>query len=327
MIHGHGDDLHLYPHIRANFSSNVYALADQEALLLALAEVLPSALTSYPEPEPLTLQAELACYHGLETDQVLVTNGATEAIYLLAQYTKGQASYVVQPTFSEYLDAALLHDHRLVSFEEADVIWCCNPNNPTGQVCDEEALGREKRLLIVDRSYEYFSRVELPLISSQALEVGSKVYIHSLTKRYRIPGLRLGYVVGPSDIINRLRTLRHPWSVNALAIEAGRWIVAHGMPETIDRPSLWQEADRLAMRIGQMRSYVVEPTVTHFMLVRTPHLAGALKSQLAHDFGLLVRDASNFSMLSPYHIRIATQMPQANDALIAALEEINARSL
>lgn len=326
MIYGHGDDLHLYPNIEANFSSNVYADTCNVDLFGHLAQVMPAILGSYPEPEPLTLQSELARYHGLVSDQVLVTNGATEAIYLVAQLTRGQNSHVVQPTFSEYVDAAKLFSHHFVPIESADVIWCCNPNNPTGQLCDELALSAQANLLIVDRSYQYFSRVELPLVTSERLEAERIVYIHSLTKRYRIPGLRLGYIIAPVWIIQQLRTLRQPWSVNAMAIEAGRWIVRHGMPDMIDRPSLWREVDRLSKHLSQMEGYTTEPTVTHFMLMRTPYLASELKQVLAEEFGLLVRDASNFPALSPFHIRIATQTPHANDRLIEALNQINKRS-
>ena len=84
MINGHGDDLYKYKHIVANFSSNVHQNTDNTSLIEYLREVLPICTASYPEPEPYTLQQLLAEYHNVSPDCVVVTNGATEAIYLIA---------------------------------------------------------------------------------------------------------------------------------------------------------------------------------------------------------------------------------------------------
>lgn len=324
MINGHGDDLHLYPNVWANFSSNVYASADHTELVAHLQERMPTLLSSYPEPEPYTLQRELAEALGRSQDEVLVTNGATEAIYLVAQLLWGGRTFVLEPTFSEYTDACRIAQHELVTSSDVtslDSYWLCNPNNPTGGMYDEDLLGASSKsntLFVIDRSYEYFARQPLP----EELRLSNVLYIHSLTKRYRIPGLRLGYITGCKDVLDRLRTLRQPWSVNALAIEAGRWIVRHGFPQTIDRSSLWQESDRLAKSLEALPGVSVVPTHTHFMLVELPCSAAKVKERLARDYGLLVRDASNFRGLNERYIRIATQTSEANDALIAALAAI-----
>lgn len=322
MINGHGDDLHLYPNVWANFSSNVYGAADHTVLVAHLQACMPKLLASYPEPEPYTLQHELATALGRDADEVLITNGATEAIYLIAQMLRGGRSYIQEPTFSEYRDACLLAQHKivssLVSAGQLNSYWLCNPNNPTGLILDEAALmaqASSSPLFVIDRSYEYFARHTLP----DELRSNHVIYIHSLTKRYRIPGLRLGYITGSKQTLERIRQLRQPWSVNALAIEAGRWIVANGFPQTIERDSLWQETDRLRTELSRIEGVEVEPTHTHFMLLKLPRPASEVKERLASVYGLLVRDASNFRGLTEWHIRIATQTPQANDALVSAL--------
>lgn len=324
MISGHGDDLHRYKDIRANFSSNVYADTDNQALLTHLSSLLVSSLGSYPEPEPYELQRLLAEILGISPDEVLVTNGATEAIYLIAQLYKGRSSCIIEPTFSEYRDACRLYGHSLLiesREQEAEVVWMCSPNNPTGSPHAEavrlEAIDSSRQMFVIDRSYEYFCREEMSPRTCRP----DRLYIYSLTKRYKIPGLRLGYVVGEAGTIARLRELRQPWSVNALAIEAGKWIVLNKFPKTIDREALWREADRLSTAIGSLPyGWEVTPgSQTHFFLIRTPYLASTLKEYLAVEHGLLIRDASNFHSLSPYHIRIAAQTRQMNDWLLEAL--------
>lgn len=315
MIRGHGDDLYRYVGIKANFSSNVYGSTDNSALMQHLAKVLVGCSASYPEPEPYTLQARLAEYYGLSPENFLVTNGATEAIYLIAHSLEGKAVSIVEPTFSEYRSASELY-HTPIE-EEASIRWMCNPNNPTGQAV-EEVLNPGEELLIVDRSYEYFCRKALPSLHLDK----HHIYIYSLTKRYRMPGLRLGYIVAAPELISRIAAMRQPWSVNALAIEAGLWLVQNGFPQSIDRQRMWAESAYLYERLSAIPGVVIEPTDTHFMLVQTGIESSVLKERLAQSYGILVRDASNFEGLSPYHIRIASQGQEADDLLVSALSDI-----
>ena len=111
MLRGHGDDAFRYEGIRHNFSSNIYSHADLDGLKLFLASRL-DRIASYPEPEPEALEAFIASRKGVGRDCLLVTSGATEAIYLIAQMARdeGLQHYVCpQPTFSEYADASWLN--------------------------------------------------------------------------------------------------------------------------------------------------------------------------------------------------------------------------
>lgn len=312
MISGHGDDQYRYGHIVANFSSNVYQATDNTSLMKYLGEVLVRCSQAYPEPEPYSLQSLLAAYHHVAPEQVIVTNGATEAIYLIAHLFAGQEVSIKEPTFSEYRSASLLYKSPINV--DADILWLCNPNNPTGQVLSEDYKGKT---LIIDRSYEYYTSKPLPPL----LLDDHHIYIYSLTKRYKIPGLRIGYILASHAIATKLRELRQPWSVNALAIEAGLWIVRQGFPETIDRSQLWAEAARLKEVLEGIQGVCVTHTDTHFMLLTTPIPSAILKEELALNHGILIRDASNFCGLSPYHIRIATQERSLNDLLIATLKD------
>ena len=99
MLTGHGDDTYIYKEIDINFSSNVYNHFDHEGLFCYLADGLDKVV-SYPEPTPVSLEAELAMMLGVGKDEVCVTNGATEAIYLIAQTFRRSKTAVLMPTFS-----------------------------------------------------------------------------------------------------------------------------------------------------------------------------------------------------------------------------------
>ena len=113
MIEGHGDDAYKYKAIKINFSSNVYNHVDHSGLHQHLFQQMESIRT-YPEPEPYSLEKVLAKRFHLSSEEVCVTNGATEAIYLIAQTFRNQISAILMPTFSEYADACRLHGHKVV---------------------------------------------------------------------------------------------------------------------------------------------------------------------------------------------------------------------
>ena len=324
MIVGHGDDSWRFGRpVAANFSSNVYSRVDLSPLKEHLAARL-DAIGNYPEPEPYTLEAAIAAREGIAPEAVCVTNGATEAIYLIAQAWRGSRSAILQPTFSEYEDACRLHGHT-VSDDEPNLVWLCNPNNPTGSVLDAEEVKKmvsdRDKIFVIDQSYGFFT--EEPLMSAaEAVAAGNVLQLNSMTKRYAMPGLRLGYIVGSPQLLNRIRSVRMPWSVNALAIEAGLYLTEHPDTAPIDKPALLAEAQRLREELNSIPSIEVQPTGTHFMLceIKTGASAG-LKQWLMERHGLLIRDASNFKGLSSGHFRIAAQTPQENDLLIAAIKE------
>ena len=290
MIDGHGDDSYKYSRpITANFSSNVY-----------------------------------------------------NKVNLIAQTFRGTNTAILQPTFSEYADACRMHGHRVSSLyqlpkeqdgyrlpDDVRMLWLCNPNNPTGTVADKEYMRgliehNPQVCFIIDQSYEFFTLC--PLFSpAEAAEYPNVLLLHSMTKRYAIPGLRLGYVTGSSGLLERLRTNRMPWSVNRLAIEAGLFLLENDVPEPVDVAAYLQETARLGKALKAVGGLDVWDTQTHFMLVQLRMgKASALKEYLAGEHGILIRDASNFAGLDERFFRIATQTPEENDRLVAAIEEFMA---
>ncbi len=252
---------------------------------------------SYPDPEPFALQEQIAEYHGVKAEEVLVTNGATEAIYLIAHLTAGKRTHIIQPTFSEYADACRLHGHQFIGLDKKKVetLWFCNPNNPTGQLWKENELMQgfhQDTLFVIDRSYDYFARKPLTPVCEMLRQNKKQVFIHSFTKSLKIPGIRLGYLIGTKEVIQQIRALRQPWSVNALAIEAGQFFIANQPYEGIDKAELFAECDRLITALNRIEGVKAYSTDTHFFLLKTPFKASEIKERLAKDFGLLVRDAS-----------------------------------
>ena len=333
MIEGHGDDLYKYgKKIVSNFSSNVYNRIDHSGLYQRLNERL-STICSYPEPMPYSLESEIARRYSLTPRQVCVTNGATEAIYLIAQVFQGRTSAVLGPTFSEYADACLVHRHKVKPFysldalpEDAELVWICNPNNPTGEVRNKEDLkalvdSHPDKLFIFDQSYEYFTLKSL-LGIKEAASFPNVILLHSMTKQYAIPGLRVGYFTASEGLTDDVRCRRMPWSVNSLAIEAAKYLLEEGDGISADIPQLLAERERLTNLLLATGMLEIWPTDTHYMLIKLRMgKAAALKDFLAVNHGILIRDASNFEGLDERFFRIATQTPEENDKLVKAISE------
>lgn len=318
----HGDDRYLYQGVRfvADFSSNVPHLPHDEALWQYLTE-RQQIIRRYPEPQSFSLEAELSDILGVPKESILVTSGATEAIYLIAHLFQGHRSSIQQPTFSEYRNAAVVYGHEVVE-SLGELHWMCNPNNPTGRTYPHDELlqtiySNPNTTFVIDQSYHAFTSKKV-LQPEEIVSLPNCFVIQSLTKSYAIPGLRLGYIIANPMLIHQLIALKMPWSVNALAIEAGHFLLSKGVSFSL--PTLLEERRRLVDHLEQLSIMDIEPTDTHYFLAKLRHhQAQEVKDWLAYEHGILIRNASNFPTLSPHHIRIATQSPEQNDLLIGAM--------
>ena len=322
MIEGHGDDLYRYDNIKMNFSSNIYAGTDLSALENYLCSRM-AVVRSYPEPSAASLERMIARECGISPDEVLVTSGAVDAIYLIAQVYRNEGTCrIMQPTFREYEDACRVFGYQ--EREDSTLCWLCNPNNPTGDVMATEeviALAERHRLLIVDQSYEDYTMAPL-LRPADVVGRDDIILLHSMTKRYAVPGLRLGYVTASAQVISRLREQYRPWAINALSLEAGKWLVQRGETAIPDLTSYLAETQRLRAMLNDIEGIEAQPTQTNFFLCTIRQATAAeLKEYLAREHGILIRDASNFTGLTPHHFRIATQSPAENDALVTTIKQ------
>ena len=365
MIEGHGDDLYKYRNIVANFSSNVYNEVVHTPLWNHLRERM-ECMVSYPEPQPYTLEGALAAACGVAGENVCVTNGATEAIYLIAQCFAGEKSVIFVPTFSEYADACRVHRHTIVECTSLQgiredcrrkapaLVWICNPNNPTGRVVEKGELKKlteefPEVIFVFDQSYAFFTDREVMTVA-EGVECKNIIQLHSMTKRYAVPGIRLGYLTACAELLQRIRDIRMPWSVNAFAIETGLFLLQNDISESTNISVLLARSRALGEKIAAFGTgspegsfFEVEPSHTHYMLVRIARplqynlkgmggdvytgkfsftSAAVLKEYLAQECGILIRDASNFATIGEGHFRIATQNDTQNELLLKSLEKL-----
>lgn len=329
-----------------DFSSNTNPLGPPEGLLNLLKEYLP-LIQFYPDQDSDRLKALLGEYLRIEKERIIITNGASELIYLLSKSLLSSPCLIPSPTFSEYAysmessgkvvrylklredENFRIHlDGILQVLDGLASIFICNPNNPTGNLIRYEELmriideaGRRGVMVVVDEAFIEFD----PMSHSSSLineDLENLFVIRSMTKFFSIPGLRLGYGVGPKEVIERLEKVKPPWNVNLLAQLAAMEIIKDDDFILKTREFVPNERGFLQDAIAGIEGLFPYPSFANFLLVRLPHFVDStiLTKRLGMR-GLLVRDCSSFDPLGKRFIRIGIRKREENLRLIQALKE------
>ena len=330
----HGDD-ELAPGL-VDLAVNVRAGTPPPWLLDVLHEAV-AASAAYPDARPA--REAIAALHGRSPDEVLPTAGAAEAFTLLARAVRPRRAVVVHPSFTEpeaALRAAghtverLLLDprdgYRLAPAavpEDADLVVLGNPTNPTSVLhpaADVATLARPGRVLLVDEAFADTVPGE-PESLAGASGLPGLLVVRSLTKTWGLAGLRVGYALGPPELIGAMDEQQPHWSVSTPALAA---LVACSSPDA------QTEAADAARELESHRRQLLEalpPAVevigrprSSFVLVRLPD--GERVRRALRDAGWAVRRGDTFPGLSADHLRIAVRDPATSCAFAATLAAV-----
>ncbi|ANB60287.1 threonine-phosphate decarboxylase CobD [Anoxybacteroides amylolyticum] len=299
--------------------------------------------SEYPDSEAEELIRALAQTEQLSEQHIFVGNGASQCIDLLARLFSGKRVGIVEPTFSEYRRSCLANGcpvQSLVSTEESswrhelsalldlleqvDVLFLCQPNNPTGTAMEKESLytlvqaaDERRKFVVIDEAFYHFwdgGYTTLPWISS----FPHLIVVRSLTKIYHLAGARVGYVAANETIVEKLKALQPAWSVSQLAQQ----LALHFLPmrEFVrhTRSMIASERQRVTSILREA-GYYVSPSVANFYLLRPlnkpvePLLYGLLKE------GIVPRHTLNFQGLNGRYLRLAVKTTEENDQLVSSL--------
>ncbi len=327
--------------INLSANENTYPLPAgvREKIDAALAQ---TPLNRYPDPMSNELRDELAAWHGVARENICVGNGGDELLYnfLLAFGGQGRTLLNCPPCFSEYAFFASLAQTEVVDVwrdpetylldeeavlaaaPQANMVIVTSPNNPTGDVLSLEFIERLcaacPGIVMVDEAYGEFAQMGA---SSIALlkRCPNLVILHTLSKAFGEAGIRCGYVIAASDIIEVFAAIRQIYSVNVLTQAAALAAVrarAEFRPVVdqvcLERDRMLAELPRIAG--GRIR---VWPSEGNFVLARIEG-ASHIRERLRDEHSILVRDFSYAPGLADC-LRITIGTPDENNAVLAAL--------
>ncbi|MGD8406759.1 MAG: histidinol-phosphate transaminase [Anaerolineales bacterium] len=322
-----------------DFSVNSNPWGPSPVVRKALQKVI---IDRYPDRESLALRTALSKKFGLELSQIMIGNGTSELLWLVAMafVHPGDTALTLNPTFGEYARSASLMGAKIESIIAKEqnnfalaseavydalqgtlprIAFVCNPNNPTGitfapEIIRNLAKSHPNTLFVIDEAYIQF----VPdLQSCMSLSLPNILVLRSMTKDYGIAGLRLGYAVGQAGMIESLVKVRSPWNVNAVAQDAG-------LAALMDDAYLSQTLTRLNAAKGEFLSELQGlglqpiPSKTHYFIIKVGNAAEFRLRLLVHK--IQVRDCASFG-LSEY-IRVSTKTPAENRMFLYALKEI-----
>lgn len=348
MISGHGGNIYALaerlgcaPAEITDMSSNVNPLGPPPGLLEFLSANLES-IVALPEADAGTAVRAFARRHGLDPARVLAANGTTELIHAIPLALNADSAVILGPTYADYADACRMHrvEPIFVLAEESDefqpnlgrvdqalkesgtsLAFICNPNNPTGRLIQRPALlelieAHPAVTFVVDESYLPFvpDGETMSLLGANAPNL---LVLHSMSKIFRVPGLRIGFMEGAIGPISRLKQYAVPWRLNSLAGHAVAFLMSRRrmVDRFVAETRAYLDAERRAFlgAVAAAETIRAFPSLTSFILLkltgerRSPDICEALARK-----GILIRDCANFHGLSNRFIRISLKCTTDN---------------
>ncbi len=337
----HGGDLYTQP-VKLDFSANTNPLGTPESVRRAVAESVEE-LNQYPDPYCRELVAALSEAEQVPPEYLLCGCGAAELIFSFCAAVKPKRALELAPTFSEYSAALEAVGCRVERFplekengfaltgaflntlrdSNCEVLFLCNPNNPTGQMIDPGLLREIARLcrergvrLFLDECFLDLSDPGRP--SSLKEELGGQpglFLLKAFTKSYGMAGLRLGYCLSADrELLGAMGRCVQPWNVSLPAQRSG--VAALGETAFLEKTRAVIRTQRgwLQAQLERLGLYVCPSRANYLLLYHEKPLYELLLRQ-----GILVRDCSNYHGLCQGWIRVAVRRAEENQILVEAI--------
>jgi histidinol-phosphate/aromatic aminotransferase/cobyric acid decarboxylase-like protein/adenosyl cobinamide kinase/adenosyl cobinamide phosphate guanylyltransferase len=282
-------------------------------------------------PDDADAREATAARHRRTPDEIVVTNGAAEALWLLGPGLRPQLAACVHPGFTEAEAGLRAHGIPVVRVlrdpeqrfaldpgavpQAADLVVIGNPGFGLDPAHAVLALRRPGRTVVVDEAFMDMVPGEAGSLASEPLP--DVIVVRSLTKLLSVPGLRVGYAIAPAPLARRLEAVRPPWSANTLALATLSAAAEHAADVAALARRIAAERDDLHSRLAAIHGVRVWASPANFVLVEVPDGLRALDALRAEH--IAVRPAGSFPGLSERHLRITARKPEANARVAAVL--------
>jgi len=329
-----------YASARDSYQSGILLDANENAFGSVLTN-LREAYNRYPDPGSNELKKALALFVRTAPDRIAAGNGSDEIIELLIKIFAGPGEEIIvcEPTYGMYQAAAnafniavktcLLTDNFQLNLKAIEqqtskktrIIFCCSPNNPTGNLLNENDIKKLCAMfggpVIVDEAYIEFSKKES--LAKLGAQFDNLIILRTLSKAWGLAGLRVGYAVADPSVVRYIDRIKLPYNINR--VSAGLAIQALSNTEQLRKlcSNIIDERERLAQQLKNL-GVSVFPSNANFLLVRCPGARSVVR-RLAEESGIIIRDMSDKPLLADC-FRITVGTPKENKKLIQALKNL-----
>ncbi len=339
-----------------DFSANINPFGLPPGVFMAMRKSLDN-LANYPEIGAQSLSRSVAWRHNLNLENVVVGNGSSALIYLLARVLKPQKALIWEPTFTEYERALRQSNSQVINLPswdpekkilledlleatvdaQPDLVFLCNPNNPTGALwslaeleCIVSEFKKAKIICVLDEAFIDFVGAEFSF-AARVNDFDNLIVLRSLTKIYALAGLRCGYLLCGPSLNRHISDSLEPWSLNSVAIAAA--IVAlENDHDFINKTIAFvkKECDYLyqeLQKIGFLRpfpahaNYILAKLENH---VNGPQSGVELRQYLFAKESILIRLCGDYRGLDQNFLRFAVKGEAENRRLIKTLKNYQA---
>jgi threonine-phosphate decarboxylase len=307
----------------------------------------------YPDPNPVEFREAIAEYvgHGVDADNVLLGNGSIELIYMITEILpQGFKAIIPIPSFSEYEKAALrvggepifiqlppdfsmdIEKIKQTVTDDTKIISICNPHSPSGRLYSKKEVmelvafcNKKDIIFSIDENYiEFAEEGEDNTVAGMVKEYENLFVIRSITKFYGLAGLRFGYALAAGNLIDKLQTVRQPWSMNGLVRTAT--LAAFSDTEFIETTKKTINTNKavLAKALGEIKGLHVFPSTTNFLLIKIENkkiTSTMLKELLAQEH-ILIRDCCTFMGMDDTYIRVTIRSAKDNQILVEKIKQV-----
>lgn len=339
----HGGDIYEGHRGYLDFSANINPLGMPKGVREAVTDALLDAV-HYPDPLCRELKSALAKEYGLPADTLICGNGGADLIYRLVYALRPRRALLTAPTFAEYEEALrqtqteciflkLTGDfsvpYEILTRMEAgiDVMFLCNPNNPTGLLIEQELLllilEKANKLqihLVVDECFLDFTGQEERSLLPYIEQSPCLFILKSFTKMYAMPGIRLGYGISKDRaLLERMEAAGQCWGVSVLASKAGIAALKEKEYKQQAIALVKQECKYLKAELEALGMQVWDGQAD-YLFFYAPGIDTLYERLLTHQ--ILIRRCKNYRGLNDCYYRVAVKDHRSNACLIQAMQDV-----
>ena len=327
-----------------DFSANINPLGLKEGSIDILKTAMDKS-TFYPDNFCTNLRQAISDYEKVDKDYIFCSNGASDIIFRIVSYLKPKKALILAPTFSDYERALKTVDCKIykhillekddfnlkenildiIKKEQFDIIFLCNPNNPTGQLINNSLI---EKILKISKGYVFIDECFMDFITNNEAYSSKKfiesynnlIILKAFTKIFALAGFRLGYCITYNNkTIDNLYFYGADWAVSIFAQEMGIYCLKDCeiyLQKSLDY--IYEEKEKIKSSLKLLNFKIIGSNANYIFFKGYKDFDKILYEK----YNICIRNCGNYTNLTSEYFRIGIYKKEQNEKLIFAIKDI-----